>query len=549
MSRSPHPHSHTCTCGAKQVPPQLVSETDNWTRMLVKEMIAHKHEFERARDAAERSHELDSFWLRKSKQPVLSVLMVKKKNKGVRFFRGMNVEVSMPTGSLCSERNAIGSALSTDPTLCRKDLRMIAVLALGLEPFSTTSTLSAHMPVPPKLIPLAPTTPHSVIQSPTKTPYGGYPVAFPELDEETAAAMETEEKLPAQAVSPALLKAQSERSMFQHPGHKGSSGAAPPSSPRTRATPSPPVEMKDEKQSSSGATPRKRKSSALAAAAAAQDGASGTGTLTVHFAPGATTRSSTPPQHSPRFTRHSSAQDLSSRLSNSATAAAASSLSPPPPAIVSPVSPQRQTRSMRSGSNGTTAGAAVAVKAEPSAEPTRTSKRARRASMAADNGVTDSIYADGDVTEQQKADYLAHELALVAQRDAQLAARHASLAQAARMSGNLAPGAVTPMDRYPSASPPPPLQLQFSRSLSAGAALTVPGSSSHAHPSTHAVGSHAAHLAFPESSALPDERNPINPCGACNEWLKKIAESNPDFRVVTFTSTDCSTCFVKPVKD
>jgi len=32
------------------------------------------------------------------------------------------------------------------------------------------------------------------------------------------------------------------------------------------------------------------------------------------------------------------------------------------------------------------------------------------------------------------------------------------------------------------------------------------------------------------------------------EWLKKIAESNPEFRVITFTSTDCSTCYVKPVQ-
>ena len=62
-------------------PPMLVSETDAWTKMLVKEMIAHKEEFERVRDNKERYNELDTFWLRKSKQPVLSVLMVKKKNK------------------------------------------------------------------------------------------------------------------------------------------------------------------------------------------------------------------------------------------------------------------------------------------------------------------------------------------------------------------------------------------------------------------------------------------------------------------------------------
>jgi hypothetical protein len=29
--------------------------------------------------------------------------------------------------------------------------------------------------------------------------------------------------------------------------------------------------------------------------------------------------------------------------------------------------------------------------------------------------------------------------------------------------------------------------------------------------------------------------NPLRPCGACHEWLKKIAEVNPQFRVVTFT--------------
>jgi hypothetical protein len=60
------------------------------------------------------------------------------------------------------------------------------------------------------------------------------------------------------------------------------------------------------------------------------------------------------------------------------------------------------------------------------------------------------------------------------------------------------------------------------------------------HPSEEPPSHHHLHA--------PDERNPINPCGACNEWLKKIAEVNPDFKVVTFTSTDCSTCFVKAVK-
>jgi len=43
------------------------------------------------------------------------------------------------------------------------------------------------------------------------------------------------------------------------------------------------------------------------------------------------------------------------------------------------------------------------------------------------------------------------------------------------------------------------------------------------------------------------DSNPIPPCGACYEWLKKIAEVNPDFKVVTFTSAQCDAIFVKPV--
>jgi cytidine deaminase len=43
--------------------------------------------------------------------------------------------------------------------------------------------------------------------------------------------------------------------------------------------------------------------------------------------------------------------------------------------------------------------------------------------------------------------------------------------------------------------------------------------------------------------------NPLDPCGACMEWLKKISEVNPDFKVLTFTSTDCEKVFVTPIGD
>jgi hypothetical protein len=91
---------------------------------LVKEMKAHRDAFLNA--AKEGAHELTSFWLRKTRKPVLAVLCVLKAASAAKprrviaardfeFHRGVNLEVSMPTGSLCSERNAIGNALAANP--------------------------------------------------------------------------------------------------------------------------------------------------------------------------------------------------------------------------------------------------------------------------------------------------------------------------------------------------------------------------------------------------------------------------------------------------
>lgn len=41
--------------------------------------------------------------------------------------------------------------------------------------------------------------------------------------------------------------------------------------------------------------------------------------------------------------------------------------------------------------------------------------------------------------------------------------------------------------------------------------------------------------------------NPLAPCGACTEWIKKLMEVNPDFKVVTFTSASCARVFVKSI--
>ncbi|KAG1695009.1 hypothetical protein DVH05_020939 [Phytophthora capsici] len=110
------------------------SKADAMTQMIVREMRLFRDQFL----AAEGEGEVAGFWLRKSRKPVLAVLLIEKpaavpsERPTIVVQRGMNCEVSMPTGSLCAERNAIGSALASDPTLTRRALKMIAVLGLNL---------------------------------------------------------------------------------------------------------------------------------------------------------------------------------------------------------------------------------------------------------------------------------------------------------------------------------------------------------------------------------------------------------------------------------
>ncbi|OWZ09848.1 hypothetical protein PHMEG_00017384 [Phytophthora megakarya] len=119
-------------------------KADAMTQMIVREMRMFRDQFL----AAEGEGEVASFWLRKSRKPVLAVLLIEKpaavagERPTVVVQRGLNCEVSMPTGSLCAERNAIGSALASDPTLTRRALKMIAVLGLNLSASGTSSITS-----------------------------------------------------------------------------------------------------------------------------------------------------------------------------------------------------------------------------------------------------------------------------------------------------------------------------------------------------------------------------------------------------------------------
>jgi len=58
------------------------------------------------------------------------------------------MEVSMPTGSLCAERNVIGTALSADITLRRHDIKIVAVYAASMPskaPLHRTSSTNSIM--------------------------------------------------------------------------------------------------------------------------------------------------------------------------------------------------------------------------------------------------------------------------------------------------------------------------------------------------------------------------------------------------------------------
>ncbi|MBL8615838.1 MAG: hypothetical protein JNM72_09545 [Deltaproteobacteria bacterium] len=71
-----------------------------------------------------------AFWFRKGQKEVLAAIITREPDGSLRAHRGVNLEVSLPTGSLCAERNAIGSAFVARPTLNRADIEAVAIVGL-----------------------------------------------------------------------------------------------------------------------------------------------------------------------------------------------------------------------------------------------------------------------------------------------------------------------------------------------------------------------------------------------------------------------------------
>jgi len=124
--------------------------SDQEVQIVINEMRAFRKYFLETLD--ENSNDIKSFWLRKTKKPVLAILLVADARNGgkPKLYRGSNMEVSMPTGSLCAERNVIGTALASNPGLKREDLKMVAVLAIPLgKDESDAAALPPQVPSPP----------------------------------------------------------------------------------------------------------------------------------------------------------------------------------------------------------------------------------------------------------------------------------------------------------------------------------------------------------------------------------------------------------------
>jgi len=114
-----------------EISPALsVKEADSHVRRVVEEMETFRKDFQEVVDSG--NNDLKSFWLRKSCKPVLAVLLARDRDGKLALYRGTNMEVSMPTGSLCAERNVIGTALASNVGLKREDLKCVAVLAVNL---------------------------------------------------------------------------------------------------------------------------------------------------------------------------------------------------------------------------------------------------------------------------------------------------------------------------------------------------------------------------------------------------------------------------------
>jgi len=116
-------------------------ELDQLSGFAVDELRAWRDDFIQQRPVrppALNAKDEQLFFHRKGLKEVLCVVVVQdparrddsEQSSAWHAIRGVNLEVSLPTGTLCAERNAIGTALCQFPQLQRMDIKAVAVLSL-----------------------------------------------------------------------------------------------------------------------------------------------------------------------------------------------------------------------------------------------------------------------------------------------------------------------------------------------------------------------------------------------------------------------------------
>lgn len=406
----------------------------------------------------EPDHELAQFWLRKTRQPVLAVLLVRKDIRSPpAFYYGMNLEVSMPTGSICSERVAISSALAADPSLHRSHIRMVAVISM------------------PKV-----SHPDPRVQAAYTSAGVGNAAAFYHPHQPVAAPLPS-----VSATAVALVDNVASRASTPGPAHSDDARMD------TILMPPPPPLMA---RAQRGGVHPSSADAALGDAHAFTRGAAvdprahkrarlewGGGGSETHGHSSVNT-----PGHSGSF------EDMDAEGSDA-----------------------RSDASSGAQSHGKleVAGAASSSSAAGTSHvPTGTGAHAHV-------GVEWGGSAPAASTPPA---------ALAAPRSASTTRRVKSSSRAGPLSSQGRPtGAPTPLHRNDSA-------LSFEYGL---------GSPRERANTSVVYESADSGCTFEVPVAL----NPIAPCGSCMEWLRKIAEVNPDFRILTFTDISCERVFVKPV--
>jgi len=89
----------------------------------------------------------EPFFHRKSQRVVLALLHVEVDGNS-QYMRGINSEVSLPTGAICAERAAIVKARTDLPGIRREHMKGIAVLEVAAD-FAAPGTVSLNNPLPP----------------------------------------------------------------------------------------------------------------------------------------------------------------------------------------------------------------------------------------------------------------------------------------------------------------------------------------------------------------------------------------------------------------